>query len=64
MVDSLEITGFQKSGLSIDLSDNITVKQYFPMKTVLPGFPSGDGVSKKSNHNIYIGYCRAENNPG
>jgi len=63
--DSLEISGFQKSGLNIDFSGDITVKHIFSHDNGFAGISiSGTGISKKSNHNIYIGYCRAENNPG
>lgn len=65
LVDSLEITGFQKSGLSVDLSDNITVRHIFSHENGFAGISVGGmDASKKSNHDIYIGYCRAENNPG
>ncbi len=64
IADSLNIAGFQKSGLSIDFSDYITLKHIFSHENGFAGISVGAGVSKKSNHNIYIGYCRAENNPG
>ncbi len=63
--DSLEIKGFQKSGLRIDLSGDIIIKHIFSHENGFAGISvGGSGVSKKSNHHIYIGYCRAENNPG
>ena len=63
--DSLEIKGFQKSGLNIDLSGDITVKHIFSHENGFAGISvGGSGVSKKLNNRIYIGYCRAENNPG
>ena len=64
IVDSLDITGFQKSGLSIDFSNDINLKHIFSHENGFAGISVGTGISKKSNHNIYIGYCRAENNPG
>jgi Right handed beta helix region len=64
IVDSLNITGFQKSGLSVDFSSDISLKHIISYENGFAGIFVGTGVSKKSNHNIYIGYCRAENNPG
>ena len=64
-VDSLEITGFQKSGLNTDFSGEITLKHIFSHENGYAGISvGGTGVSKKSNQNIYIGSCRAEDNPG
>ena len=63
--DSLEIKDFQKSGLFVDLSGDITLNHIFAHENGFAGISvGGSGVSKKSNHHIYIGYCRAENNPG
>ncbi|HLA58034.1 MAG TPA: glycoside hydrolase family 2 TIM barrel-domain containing protein, partial [Puia sp.] len=64
-VDSLEITGFQKSGLGIDFSEDIIVRRVFSHDNGAAGISvGGEKDSKESNHHIYIGYCRAENNPG
>ena len=64
-VDGLEITGFQKSGLNIDYSGDVVVKHIFSHENGFAGISvGGPDVSKKTNHNIYIGYCRVENNPG
>ena len=63
--DSLEIRDFQKSGLLVDLSGDVTLNHIFAHENGFAGISvGGSGVSKKSNHHIYIGYCRAENNPG
>ncbi len=64
-VDSLQITGFQKSGLLISSSEDISVTNVTAFENGAAGI-SVEGVYavKKSNHNIYIGHCRAENNPG
>ena len=51
--------------MNIDFSGDITVKHVFSHENGFAGISViGTGVFKKSNHNIYIGYCRAENNPG
>jgi hypothetical protein len=63
--DSLEIKGFQKSGVNIDLSEDISIKHIFSHENGYAGISvGGSGISKSSNRHIYIGYCRAENNPG
>jgi hypothetical protein len=65
VVDSLEISGFQKSGLRIDFSSDISIKHVFSFNNGYAGISvGGTVVSKKTNRNVYIGYCRAENNPG
>lgn len=63
--DSLMITGFQKSGLLISSSSDICVRNIIAHENGAAGI-SVEGIYgvKKSNHNIYISHCRAENNPG
>ncbi|HEY4936195.1 MAG TPA: right-handed parallel beta-helix repeat-containing protein [Puia sp.] len=63
--DDLIITGFQKSGLQISSSDDISVTNIFAYENGAAGI-SVDGTYgvKKSNHNIYIANCKVENNPG
>ncbi len=63
--DSIEIRGFQKSGVRIDFSSEIIIKHVNTHENGFAGISvGGSDISKNSNHNIYIGYCRAENNPG
>ena len=65
VVDSMEITGFQKSGLHIDFSEDIVVRHVFSHDNGFAGISvGGANRSKKTNQDIYIGNCRAENNPG
>ncbi len=65
IADSLEISGFQKSGLLIDYSNNIFISHIFTHENGFAGISvGGSGGSKKTNHHIYIRHCRAENNPG
>jgi hypothetical protein len=64
-IDSLEISGYQKSGLEIDLSNDISVSHVFSSQNGFAGISVGENShSKKSNRHISIVYCRAENNPG
>jgi hypothetical protein len=63
--DSLMISGFQKSGLLISSSEDISVTNIFAYENGAAGISvEGTYAVKKSNHNIYISHCRAENNPG
>jgi hypothetical protein len=65
VIDSVEITGFQKSGLHIDFSEDVVIRHVFAHENGFAGISvGGANPSKKSNHNIYVGNCRAENNPG
>ena len=65
VADSLEITGFQKSGLRIDFSSDIIIKHVIARENGYAGISvGGSAISKNSNYNIYIGFCRTENNPG
>ena len=63
--NTLIISGFQKSGLLISSSSDISVRNIFAYENGAAGI-SVEGIYgvKKSNHNIYISHCRAENNPG
>jgi hypothetical protein len=63
--DSLAISGFQKSGLQISSSDDISATNIFAYENGAAGISvEGTYGVKKSNHNIHIAHCRAENNPG
>jgi hypothetical protein len=63
--DSLMISGFQKSGLLVSSSEDISVTNIFAYENGAAGISvEGTYAVKKSNHNIYISHCRAENNPG
>jgi hypothetical protein len=64
-VDSMDISGFQKSGIQIDYSGDVVIRHVFSHENGFAGISVGGAdVSKKLNHNIYIGNCRVENNPG
>jgi parallel beta helix pectate lyase-like protein len=65
VVDSLDIVGFQKSGLYIYSSSDITATHVYAHDNGAAGMAvEGPYAKKESCHNIYIGNCIAENNPG
>ncbi len=64
-VDSIVISGFQKSGLLIYSCEDISITNVFAFENGAAGISvDGTYAVKSSNHNIYIGKCRVENNPG
>ena len=65
LVENLEISGFQKSGLYIDASGYISVQNIFSHDNGFAGISvGGSNGSKKTNEHIYVARCRVENNPG
>jgi Right handed beta helix region len=64
-VDNITISGFQKSGLLIESCEDISVTNIFAFENGAAGISvEGPYGVKSSNHQIYIGKCRVENNPG
>jgi len=63
-VDGLDISGFQKSGLLIYSSQNITANNVFANGNGSAGITVESPYQKRESHNIKILNCRAENNPG
>jgi hypothetical protein len=64
-IDSVEISGYQKSGLSLRNCSNISVQNVFAHDNGFAGISvGGDNLLKTDCRNIEIKYCRAENNPG
>jgi len=64
-VNDIKISGFQKTGLMIYSSSNITATNVHAYENGAAGIAvDGPYAKKESNHNIYIGYSIAENNPG
>jgi hypothetical protein len=63
-VDSLDISGFQKSGLLIYSSKEISVSNIFSHDNGSAGITVEADSGKKASRNIQIRHCRAENNPG
>ncbi len=67
LVDSLEISGFQKAGLKIADSENICVTHVHAFENGFTGILTGETYYEPFqllSKNIYIGYCTVENNPG
>lgn len=68
VIDSLEISGFQHSGLHVQSSSNVKIERVYAHDNGFAGIHiTGNTMNdpvKYDNANIYIGYCVAENNPG
>ncbi len=65
ITDSLDISGFQKAGLEVYASSDISVTHVFAHDNGAAGIDvQGPYAKKESSYNIYISWCRAENNPG
>ncbi len=63
-VDSIEVSGFQKAGLLVYNSSSITVTNVYAHENGFAGISVSGANAKADCSDIYIGYCRAENNPG
>ncbi len=64
-VDSIVVSGFQKSGVLVRSCNDISLTNVFAFENGAAGISvDGTYAVKSSNHHIYIGKCRAENNPG
>ncbi len=67
-IDEVEVYGFQKSGIHVLISDDVIITHVYAHENgfsgiLVSGITKSD-PEKYSNHNLYIGYCVAENNPG
>jgi hypothetical protein len=67
-IDSLELFGFQHSGLHIRICSDAIVKNIYAHDNGFAGIHlTGTTIYDTVNYdnrNIYLGYCTAENNPG
>jgi len=64
-INQVDVSGFQKSGVEILNCSDIQLKHIYAHDNGFAGISvQGDQFPKFTNHRIYIGYCRAENNPG
>jgi hypothetical protein len=59
-VKNIEVSGFQKSGIAISGSRNVRITHVHAHNNGFAGISSEGEIS----HNVYVGYCLAENNPG
>ncbi len=64
LIDNLDISGFQKSGLLIYLSANVRVNKIYTHDNGSAGITVEGNDGKKNSNNIQIVNCLAENNPG
>jgi hypothetical protein len=65
IVTHLDVSGFQKSGIMIYSSTEVRCIAINAHENGSAGISvEGPYAKKESNHNIYIGYCTAQNNPG
>lgn len=65
IIDDIDISGFRDAGLSVYSSSQIKITNVNAHDNGFAGISvSGDYQVKESCNNIYIGYCKAENNPG
>jgi hypothetical protein len=67
-IDNLELSGFQHSGLHVHICSNLRITNIYAHDNGfagihLTGTTANDSVNY-DNENVYIGYCKAENNPG
>jgi hypothetical protein len=64
-INNVDISGFQKAGLMIYSSENITNSHVYAHDNGAAGIEvKGIYAVKESSYNIYIGNCITENNPG
>ncbi len=64
IIDSVEVSGFQHSGLKINsMGKNFNIKNIHSHDNGYAGIYIS-GLNKSSLSNIYIGYCTANNNSG
>jgi len=67
-IDSVEVSGFQHSGLRLHICDDAGITQVHAHDNGFAGIHvTGTTVwdtARYDNHRLYVGYCIAENNPG
>lgn len=59
-VDRVEAHGFQRSGVEVVASNNVWLTRVYAHDNGYAGISS----SGRRSHDLYVGYCRAINNPG
>jgi len=67
-IDQIEIYGFQHSGLHVYKANDVKITHVYAHDNGFAGIhvtgSTMDDPVYYDNHNVYIGYCVAENNPG
>jgi len=68
VIDDLEVYGFQHSGVHVHQCDDATIIHVHAHENGFAGIHVTGTTMRDpenyDNHNLYIGYCVAENNPG
>ncbi|MCK4992529.1 MAG: right-handed parallel beta-helix repeat-containing protein, partial [Bacteroidales bacterium] len=68
VIHNLEVYGFQHSGVHLHQCNDAVIKHVYAHENGFAGIHvTGTTIwdtAKYDNHNLYIGYCVAENNPG
>jgi hypothetical protein len=68
LIDSIDVSGFEHSGIHVHRGKHIEIKNVFAHDNGFAGINfTGTTIYNKTdfdNENIYLGYCRADNNPG
>jgi hypothetical protein len=68
VLDQLEVHGFQHSGVHLQRCDNARITRVYAHDNGFAGIHVTGSTMRDpetyDNHNLYIGYCVAENNPG
>lgn len=68
VVNDMEVYGFQHSGVHLHQCDDAIITQVYAHENGFAGIHvTGTTIwdtARYDNHNLYIGYCVAENNPG
>lgn len=64
LIDSVDITGFRQAGLLVYQSADIRIVRVYAHENGFAGLSVTGSYKHHDCRNIYIGYCRASNNPG
>jgi hypothetical protein len=67
-VDGVEASGFQHAGIFIDACRDVRIIRVYARDNgfagILAGYLYGVNAETNPSRNVYVGYCRALNNPG
>jgi hypothetical protein len=63
-IDNIDISGFQKAGLLIYSSSDLSILNVYAHENGAAGIEVGGIDGKKDCNNLYFANCRAEDNPG
>lgn len=64
IADSIEVSGYRNAGLAVYRSAGARITNVYAHDNGFAGIYAGGESHKSECSDIYIGYCRAENNPG